>query len=98
MKTSKLIRRAAIAAITISLCVVSCKKKQEPTPDPEPEPDTEQTSANDNAVAESASSDIETMGAQATENSELTTYRSSGSNSADELLGGAECATIIPAP
>jgi hypothetical protein len=98
METRKIIKSAAIAVITISLGLVSCKKKQEPTPTPEPAPDTEQTSANDNAMAENVASDIETMGAQASENSDLTTYRSSGVSSAEDLLGGASCATVMLAP
>lgn len=78
MKTTKITLGIIAIAVTASLTVTSCRKKDKT---PAQEPDNEQATANDNALAENTSNDIISMGSQLSENSgTLTTFRMDGSN------------------
>ncbi len=91
MKTSKIYFGVFVTMISASLVFTSCRKRDKKTDE---EPDTEQTTATDNNLAETTSSDIESMGSQVGENGTLSTYRSNGSLSGNEILSIAPCATI----
>lgn len=95
MKITKITTAIALLFLVGSLTIVSCKKKTEET-NTTSTTDDEQNTANDNNVSENTASDIESIGAQASENAVLTTYRSSD----EAQVGGidvAPCATVIPA-
>jgi len=94
MKNQKINTFIALLFVTALLSFVSCKKKTEETePTPTETTDDEQSTANDNNIAENAASDIESIGGQASENSALTTYKTSGET---EIIGidVAPCATV----
>src|SRR5687767_289603 len=85
--------------LTAGLLIFSSCKKKEETPDPEPEPpDTEQNTANDNNTAEFVAADIETIGSQASENGELTTYKTSSGGGVFTLGEVAGCAVVTWSP
>lgn len=74
MKTKQITLRIASLFMIASLAFTSCRKKDKT---PAQEPDTDQTTAKDNNLSESINSDIESMGSQASENSALTTFKTS---------------------
>ena len=95
MKITKITTMLALLFLVGSISIVSCKKKTEET-NTTTTTDDEQSTANDNNVSENTANDIESIGAQASENASLTTYRSSG----DMQVGGidvAPCATVTAA-
>ena len=95
MKISKITTIVALLFLVGTFSIVSCKKKTAET-NTTTTTDDEQGTANDNNISENTASDIEAMGAQASENGLLTTYRASG----DAQVGGidlAPCATVTPA-
>jgi hypothetical protein len=93
--TERTIKASLVILLSLTLAV-SCRKKEE---EPAPQPDTEQATAADNNLAENTASDIDAMGSQASENSELTTYRMSGQAiSATNILTVAPCATVSTVP
>jgi hypothetical protein len=86
---------AVFALLFFTLIVSSCRKKEET---PQPQPDTEQATAADNNLAEGTAADIDAMGSQASESSELSTFKTTGNVSATNVLTVAPCATITVAP
>ncbi|WP_317898542.1 hypothetical protein [Aurantibacillus circumpalustris] len=80
----------AIMFVVTALFLSSCRKKEKEVVEVE---DTEQSTANDNNVAESYVSDIESIGSQVSENGSLETYRTSGS-AGIEAMEAAGCAVI----
>ncbi|MBL7921454.1 MAG: hypothetical protein JNJ40_14140 [Bacteroidia bacterium] len=91
MKTSKIYLSLVIALVACSMAFTSCRKRDKKTDE---EPDTEQGTANDNNLAETSSSDIESMGSQVSEAGSLSTYKFNGPVSGAEILSVAPCATI----
>jgi hypothetical protein len=87
---------SAVVVILFSVSALtfpSCRKKEE-KPDPAPE-DTEQTTVADNNLAENIAADIEGIGAQASENSQLTTYKTTaGSVLVLNSLTVSPCASV----
>jgi hypothetical protein len=79
-------------ATGLVLANTSCKKN---TPEPQPQvqtpaEDTDQSGANENNVSESVASDIDAIGGQASENTDLTTFRVSGPTGIEM----SQCATV----
>ncbi|MBA3680699.1 MAG: hypothetical protein H0W73_05980 [Bacteroidetes bacterium] len=91
MKTSKIYLVLVAALVAFSIAFTSCRKKDK---NPVEEPDNEQTTATDNNLAETTSSDIESMGSQVGENGTLSTYRSNGSSTGNGIVSIAPCATL----
>lgn len=71
MKTSKFLFRTLLVFATLSITIASCKKDKE-TEEPV---DNDTSGAVDNNMAENTSNDIVNIGSQASENSNLTTYK-----------------------
>ena len=92
MKTSNRITKIVLLFAATAMLMSSCRKKEEPQPEEEPETDTEQTTALENTTAEQIASDIESIGSQASENDDLTTYRMSAGSSG--VLAMVPCATV----
>ncbi|MBA2612617.1 MAG: hypothetical protein H0U95_11635 [Bacteroidetes bacterium] len=88
MKTSKIYLGLAITLIAGSITFSSCRKKEKT---PETPADNEQSTATDNNLAESTSSDIESMGSQVCESFTMTTFRTSG----NDIISLAPCASVI---
>lgn len=84
MKTSKVSIRLAIAALSLSLLAVSCRKKEK---EEVPAIDNEQSTASDQNEAERNANDIDNIGAQAIETN--TTNFMYGREMAGSLAGGA---------
>lgn len=85
-----------VILFSLVLTVSSCRKKE---PEPEPVPDTEQSTAADNNLAEGTAADIDAMGSQASENSELSTFRMNGNGMySSNVLTVAPCATVSTVP
>jgi hypothetical protein len=86
MKKTKLSLALAGLMIASAVMVSSCKKKETTTTD------TDTSGAADSHLAENTSSDIVSMGAQASDNSSgnLSTYRNGGNN----MILGLSCATV----
>jgi hypothetical protein len=89
MKTTKITLSLAILMVAGALTFTSCKKKDKTVAQ---EPDNEQTSATDNNLAESAASDIESIGSQASENGSILFKSADATNS--ELMLLSNCATV----
>lgn len=100
MKTKKIFSFIAIVLATGTLTLTSCKKNKETITDPvETDTDTEQTTATDNNLSENTDSDIESMGAEVSENMSLANYRPDGNNGVTftEGVSAAPCATVTAA-
>ncbi len=97
MKTRKILSFIAIVLAAGALTLTGCKKKKETVTDPvETDTDVEQTSATDNALSENAVGDIESMGAEVSENTSLANYRPGDANGVTltEGVSAAPCATV----
>jgi len=92
MKTRKLIFGLAGLVLAGSLMLTGCKKKET---EKQEEPDKETGSAYDNSYAEGMAQDIQNIGAQGSENSNLTTFKGGNGYIVGEIMV-ASCATIIP--
>ncbi|MCC6371221.1 MAG: hypothetical protein IT236_09475 [Bacteroidia bacterium] len=89
MKLQKISSRLAMIMAVGALTLGSCSKKKETITDPV-DTDTEQSTATDNSISEGIVNDLEAMGSEASENSALTTFKSSGSDG----VSMAPCATV----
>lgn len=90
MKTKKLIFSLSVILIAGSLAMTSCKKKKN---EEQEQPDTETNSASDNNYAESLINDLQSIGAQASENGALSTFKGGNGSGGGEIIL-APCATI----